>query len=133
VKKYYLIGGLMAKTILIVDDDADWAQMISKRLQLNGYHVEAAFDAAQALSQAIKLKPDLILLDILMPAGGGVGVLEKLRRNVNTFNTPVIALTALSDKQSVEAMTKLGVSGYFVKPVDMGKLLENIEKVLIKR
>jgi DNA-binding response OmpR family regulator len=123
----------MAKTILIIDDDPDWVQMISKRLQCNGYHVEAAFDSVQAVSQAIKLKPDLILLDILMPAGGGVGVLGHLRGNANTFNIPVIALTALSDKLTVEAMVELGVSGYFVKPADMGKLLEKIEEVLITK
>jgi DNA-binding response OmpR family regulator len=123
----------MAKTILIVDDDADWVQMLSKRLQLNGYRVEAAFDDAQALSQAIELKPDLILLDILMPAGGGVGVLENLRINTNTFNIPVIAVTSLSDKQTVKAMTELEVSGYFVKPADMDKLLEKIKEVLSKK
>ena len=123
----------MAKTILIIDDDKDWVQMISKRLRFNGYQVEAAFDATQAVSQALKLKPDLVLLDIMMPAGGGIGVLENLRGNVNTFNTPVIALTALSDKQTVEAMAELGVSGYFVKPADMSKLLEKIEEVLIKK
>jgi DNA-binding response OmpR family regulator len=123
----------MAKTILIIDDDKDWVQMISKRLQLNGYQVEAAFDAIQAVSQTINLKPDLILLDILMPAGNGVGVFKNLKGNVNTFNIPVIALTALSDKQTVETMTELGVSGYFEKPVDMAEVLEKIEEVLIKK
>ena len=122
----------MAKTILIVDDDADWVQMVSKRLKLNGYRAEAAFDASQAVSQTLKLNPDLILMDILMPAGNGVGVLANLRENANTFNIPVIALTALSDKKAVEAMAKLGVVGYFVKPADMSKLLEKIEEVLIK-
>jgi DNA-binding response OmpR family regulator len=123
----------MAKTILIIDDDKDWVQMISKRLQCNGYQVEAAFDALQAVSQAIGLKPDLILLDILMPAGNGVGVFKNLKVNVNTFNIPVIALTAMSDKQTVETMTELGVSGYFEKPADIGKLLERIEELLIKK
>jgi len=123
----------MARTILIIDDDPDWVQMISKRLRVNGFQVEAAFDSIQAVSQALKVKPDLILLDILMPAGGGVGVLENLRANVNTFNIPVIALTALSDKQTVETMVELGVSGYFVKPLEMVKLLEKIEDVLIKK
>ncbi len=122
----------MAKMILIIDDDADWVQMISKRLRINGYQVEAAFDSIQAVSQALKLKPDLILLDIMMPAGDGIGVLDNLRGNVNTFNIPVIALTALSDKQTVEAIVELGVSGYFVKPTDMSKLLEKIGEVLIK-
>jgi len=123
----------MAKTILIIDDDNDWVQMISKRLRINGYQVEAAFDATQAVSQAIKLKPDLVLLDIRMPAGDGVGVLEKLRGNVNTFNVPVIALTGISDKQTIEAMAKLGASWYFVKPADMVELLEKIEEVLTEK
>ena len=123
----------MAKTILIIDDDPDWVRMVSMRLQRNGYQVEAAFDAIQAVSQTINLKPDLILLDIIMPAGSGVGVLENLRGNVNTFNIPVIALTAISDKQTIEAAVELGISGYFVKPVDMDKLIEKIEEVLIKK
>jgi CheY-like chemotaxis protein len=123
----------MAKTILIIDDDKDWVRMISMRLQREGYQVEAAFDATQAVSQALKLKPDLVLLDIMMPAGGGIGVLDNLRRNVNTFKIPVIALTALNDKQTVEATAALGASGYFVKPVDMGKLIEKIEEVLTEK
>jgi DNA-binding response OmpR family regulator len=123
----------MAKTILIIDDDNDWVQMISKRLRINGYQVEAAFDAVNAVSQTIKLKPDLVLLDIRMPAGDGLGVLKKLRGNVNTFNVPVIALTALSDKQTIEAMVELGASWYFVKPADMVELLEKIEEVLTEK
>ena len=123
----------MAKTILIIDDDQDWVRVISIRLQHEGYQVEVAFDAVNAVSQTIKLKPDLVLLDIRMPAGDGLGVLENLRGNVNTFNIPVIALTALSDKQTVEAIVKLGVSGYFVKPADMDKLIEKIEEVLTEK
>lgn len=123
----------MTKTILIIDDDPDWVQMISIRLQHEGYQVKVAFDAVNAVSQAIKLKPDLILLDIMMPAGDGIGVLEKLRENVNTFNIPVIALTVLSDKQTVEAMVELGVSGYFVKPADRSKLIEKIQEVLTEK
>jgi len=123
----------VTKTILIIDDNPDWVQMISMRLQREGYQVEVAFDAVNAVSQAIKLKPDLILLDIMMPAGDGIGVLAKLRGNVNTFNIPVIALTVLSDEQTVEAMVELGVSGYFVKPADRSKLIEKIEEVLTEK
>jgi DNA-binding response OmpR family regulator len=123
----------MAKTILVVDDDRDWVQMISKRLRLKGYHVETAFDAVQAVSQGIKLKPDMVLLDVLIPEGDGIGVLEDLRKNAVTANIPVIAVTALSDKRAEEAVTKLGVVGYFIKPVNMDKLLNRIENVLIKK
>ncbi len=123
----------MTKTILIIDDDNDWVRVISMRLQREGYQVEAAFDAVNAVSQTIKLKPDLVLLDIRMPAGDGLGVLEKLRANVNTFNIPVIALTGISDKQTIEAAVESGISGYFVKPVDMDKLIEKIEEVLTEK
>jgi two-component system response regulator (stage 0 sporulation protein A) len=69
----------------------------------------------------------------MMPAGGGVRVLKNLRVNVNTFNIPVIAITGINDKQIIEATVELGISGYFVKPIDMDKLLEKIEEVLIKK
>jgi DNA-binding response OmpR family regulator len=123
----------MAKTILIVDDDVDWVRILGKRLRSKGYHVEAAFDAAQAISRSIKLKPDLVLLDVLMPEGDGIGVLEKLRKNVITSDVPVMAVTGLADKRAEEMVTKLGVSEYFVKPVNMDKLLERIEAVLNRK
>ena len=123
----------MTKTILIIDDDKDWVRMLSMRLQHEGYQVEVAFDALRAVTQTIDLKPDLVLLDIIMPAGSGIGVLENLRVNVKTFNIPVIALTGRSDKQTKEAAEKLGISGYFVKPVDMDELLEKLKEVLIKK
>ena len=119
--------------ILIVDDEKDWLRMFSMRLQHEGYQVEAAFDAIQAVKQTIDLKPDLVLLDIIMPAGSGVGVLENLRENVKSFNIPVIVVTGVSDKQTKEAAEKFGISGYFVKPVDMDKLIEELKKVLIKQ
>jgi DNA-binding response OmpR family regulator len=67
-----------------------------------------------------------------MPAGDGVGVLEKLRGNAKTIKIPVIAITAIKDKQTKEAAEKLGISGYFVKPVDMDKLIEKLKEVLLR-
>lgn len=119
--------------ILIVDDEKDWVRMLSTRLQHEGYQVEVAFDAIQAVTQTIDLKPDLLLLDIIMPAGSGIGVLENLRENVKAFNIPVIVLTGISNKQTKEAAEKFGISGYFVKPVDMDKLIEKLKEVLIKQ
>ena len=120
----------MKKKILIVDDEKDWVEMLSLRLIHSGYQVEVAFDGLQAVTQAVQLKPDLILLDIMMPAGGGLGVLKNMRTSTKTFSMPVIVITAKGDKETQEASEKLGISGYFVKPVDMVALLLKIKEVL---
>jgi DNA-binding response OmpR family regulator len=118
------------KKILIVDDERDWVDMLSIRLVHSGYQVEVAFDGLQAVAQAAQLKPDLILLDIMMPAGGGLGALKNMRISTKTFSMPVIVITAKGDKETKEAAEKLGISGYFVKPVDMVALLLKIKELL---
>ncbi|MCX5800133.1 MAG: response regulator [Candidatus Eisenbacteria bacterium] len=120
----------MGKNILIVDDEKDWIQVLAMRLGHEGYKTEAAFDTIQATTQAIQLKPDLILLDIMMPAGGGLEALKNLRANVKTFSIPVIVLTAKGDKETKEAAEGLGISGYFVKTANTVELLAKIKKVL---
>ena len=115
----------------MVDDDEKWVKMLTLRLEHNGYEVHVAFDTAGGTSQAIELRPDCILLDIMMPAGGGIMALENFRNNTNTFNIPVIIVTAKSDNQTKETAEKLGVSGYFIKPIDAAKLMEKIKEVLL--
>lgn len=119
----------MPKKILIVDDEKDWIQMLTMRLGHEGYQIEAAFDTVQAMTQAFELKPDLILLDIMMPAGGGLEALKNIRANVKTFSIPVIVLTARGDKETKEAAEGLGISGYFVK-TNTVELLAKIKEVL---
>jgi DNA-binding response OmpR family regulator len=97
-----------------------------------GYDVDAALDGMQAMMQLNKFKPHLVLLDISMPAGGGLTVLKNIRQNMKLFNTPVIILSALSDDKTREVADKLGISGYFVKPADMDMLKERISEILDK-
>jgi DNA-binding response OmpR family regulator len=120
----------MSKKILIVDDDKDWVMMLTTRLQHEGYQVEAAFDAIQAHKQALGLKPDLILLDIMMPAGGGFGALRNLRNSTKTFTVPVIIITARGDKETKETAEGSGISGYFIKPLEMDALIKKMNEVL---
>lgn len=120
----------MPKKILIVDDEKDWVQMLITRLEHEGYEIDAAFDAVQATMQAFQVKPDLVLLDIMMPAGGGLGTLKNIRANVKTFSMPVIIMTAGSDKETKAAAEKLGISGYFVKTANAAELLAKIKEVL---
>jgi two-component system phosphate regulon response regulator PhoB len=120
----------MGKRILIVDDEKEWIQVLATRLGHEGYKTEAAFDTLQATTQAIQLKPDLILLDIMMPAGGGLEALKNIRANVKTFSIPVIVLTARGDKETKEAAEGLGISGYFVKTANTVELLARMKEVL---
>jgi len=118
------------KRILVVDDEKDWVSLISTRLQHEGYHVDVAFDPIEGMAQAIKLVPDLILLDIMMPGGGGISMLKSVRNSSKTFNIPIIVVTAKSDQETQEEAEKLGVSAYFYKPLDTAKLMEKIKEVL---
>lgn len=120
----------MPKKILIVDDEKDWVQMLITRLEHEGYQIDVAFDAVQATMQTFQAKPDLMLLDIMMPAGGGLGVLKNIRANAKTFSMPVIIMTARSDKETKEAAEGLGISGYFVKTANTTELLTKIKEVL---
>ena len=122
----------MENKILIVDDEKVWVKMLAMSLEHEGYQLEVAFDAIQATTQALRLKPDLILLDIMMPAGGGLAALKNIRINFKTFSIPVIVLTAKGDKKTKEAVEELGVSGYFSKSMDIDVLLGEIKEILKK-
>ncbi|MFH1752966.1 MAG: response regulator [Candidatus Omnitrophota bacterium] len=120
----------MAKKILIVDDEKGWVQILMVRLSSYGYELSVAFDGLQAMMQLNRNKPDLVLLDLSMPAGGGLTVLKNIRQNIKLFNIPVIVLSGRTDDAAKEAVNKEGASGYFVKPVDMDKLKETIAELL---
>jgi two-component system response regulator ArlR len=121
---------LMAKTILIIDDNQDWVRMLSLRFQHEGFQVEVALDALQGVSQALNLKPDLVLLDIMMPAGSGINILSNIRKNTKTFNLPVIVVTGKDSDEVKNMAEKLGVSGYFLKPILATDILQKINEVL---
>lgn len=118
------------KNILIIDDDRDWARLLSDRLEFEGYNVAVAFDTLNGVAQAVKLKPDLILLDIMMPAGGGLMVLKNIRDNSNTFNTSVIVMTGRIEDEIRAQAEKLGISGYVIKPIDSNSFMSKIKDVL---
>lgn len=120
----------MGKRILIVDDEKDWVKMLAIRLGHEGYQIEGAFDTIQATAQAIKLTPDLILLDIMMPGGGGLQALKNIRAHLKTFTIPAIVLTAKGDKETKEAAEGMGISGYFIKTASTVDLVAKIKEVL---
>jgi DNA-binding response OmpR family regulator len=121
---------MMEKTILVVDDEKEWVQMLGLRLARGGYRIEAGFDAVQAVGRAVHLRPSLIMLDIMMPGGGGLVALKNIRENAKVFGVPVIVVSARGDKEVKDAAEKLGISGFFVKPVNMLKVMARIGQLL---
>jgi DNA-binding response OmpR family regulator len=119
----------MAKRkVLVVDDEQDVAKALKIRLKANGYNVVLAFDSVQAFTMANKEKPDLILLDIMIPGGGGFIVAERLKQSTATYHIPIIFLTGIPGGE--ERAYKLGASGYVMKPYHPEKLLETINNAL---
>ncbi len=120
------------KTILIVDDETVIVEVLRDVLQESGFQVIVAMDGMQGTMQANKYKPDLILLDISMPAGGGVAVYNRLKQSIETQNIPVIFLTAMppADLESKIPFSK-DVT-VFRKPFKNKDLIDVINKTLSK-
>ena len=119
---------MVKKKILVVDDEEDVARALKIRLKANGYHVVLASDSVQAFSMANKEKPNLIILDIMIPGGGGFVVAERLKQSTATHHIPIIFLTGISGGE--ERAYKVGASGYLMKPYHPEKLLETIHNAL---
>jgi two-component system response regulator (stage 0 sporulation protein F) len=121
---------IMGKKILIVDDDKQIAFLLASRLKANEYETVVAYDAVQAVAKAIRERPDLILLDIKMPGGGGLSVLDHLRNSAHTALTPVIIITAHWNLDILETAKQKGATGFISKPFKTEDLLPKIRKTL---
>ncbi|MCL5037364.1 MAG: response regulator [Chloroflexi bacterium] len=120
----------MPKKILIADDDTNIVKLLAARLKANNYDVIAAFDGAQTLRMAHEAKPDLIILDIRMPAGSGISTYEKLIMSSNTALIPVIFITAYANEEIRHKVTELGAEGFITKPFDADELLGMVRHAL---
>ena len=118
------------KKILIVDDDPDVLQGLHVRLKANHYDTFFATDALAAMTEARKREPDLIILDLGLPAGDGFVVMERLRAFPALAVIPIIVVSARDARANKERAIKAGARVYLQKPVDNEKLLAAIRKVL---
>lgn len=109
--------------ILIVDDDEDLRTALKLRLRANHYKTVNAIDGYSAITQAQKEKPDLIILDIGLPAGDGFVVLDRLQRNADLADIPVIVLTARDPEATERLALEKGACAFFQKPADNQALL----------
>jgi DNA-binding response OmpR family regulator len=116
--------------ILIVDDDPDLRQALRLRLRANHYETVNAGDGYSAIAQAYKERPNLIILDLGLPAGDGFVVLNRLQKDDKLSSIPVIVLTARDPQSSEKLAMQAGAAAFFQKPADNAELLNVIRATL---
>jgi len=119
------------KRVLIIDDDTSFGRVVSSHLAGHGYKVDLALDGISGLRQVFEKRPDLVLLNLILPAGGGEVVLASLRKSPESQGIPVFIMSSLlSSKNLEEKARELGAQGFISKPVDPEDLLYIIESVI---
>ena len=117
-------------TLLLVEDDANIRDMLSRRLQREGYQVIAAVNGAEAIMRARAEQPDLILMDIGLPLLNGYQATAKLKATPNTWSIPIIALTAFAAISDRAKCLAAGCDEYESKPIAFERLLSKIQAFL---
>lgn len=118
--------------ILLADDEEDIKTVISLYLGSKGYEVVTAYDGLDAIDKAKSEKPDLILLDVMMPIMNGFEVCQKLKDDPDTQDIPIIMLSAAAQSETITKSIELGAKDYIVKPFDPERLDKMIFKYLDK-
>lgn len=118
--------------LLIVDDNSDFRQIIRQSLTKAGYEVVEAGDGRQTLDLVRTAKPDLILLDILMPGTDGYELCRQLKTNPTTSQIPIMVLTALGDPLAQHKAQQAGADEYVAKPVSTQELQDRVERLLAR-
>ncbi len=120
--------------IMIVEDDPTLRDIYTTRFKAEGYDVATASDGEAALSVAVKEKPDLILLDIMMPKISGFDVLDILRDTEETKKTKIVVMSALSQTADIEKGKTLGANAYLVKSqVTLSEVVEKVKAILSEK
>ena len=121
----------MAKTILIIEDDKFLRELVIQKLIKEGYETSEAVDGEEGIKKIKEEKPDLILLDLILPGIDGFEVLSKMREDPALAQIPVIILSNLGQKDDVEKGLKMGAVDYLIKAhFTPGEIIEKIKVVL---
>lgn len=121
---------MVDEKILLIEDDSDISELVQYNLEREGYKVYASGDGEIGLSQAVQLKPDLIILDLMLPGLDGLSVCRKLRANPITAEVPIVMLTAKGEESDVVIGLEMGADDYVSKPFSPKELLARIRAVL---
>ncbi|MCA9132023.1 MAG: response regulator [Planctomycetales bacterium] len=116
--------------VLLVEDDRSLAEVVKYNLELNGYTVLRSGDGQDALQQARNKKPDIVLLDVMIPVLDGLEVCQRLRNSPETAAIPILMLTAKSEEVDQLVGYKVGADDYVTKPFSVKVLLERIKSLL---
>jgi two-component system, OmpR family, alkaline phosphatase synthesis response regulator PhoP len=119
----------MKKTILVVDDEKDIVDLLSYNLSKEGFAVISARNGKEALEK-VKQKPDLIILDVMMPEMNGLQVIQELKKEKSTSTIPILMLTAKGSETDEIVGLEVGADDYIVKPVKIGKIVARVHATL---
>lgn len=117
-------------SVLVVDDEPNIVQTLQDRLEMSGYRVFTARNGQEGLEVALKHRPNIVLLDIIMPVMDGLEMLEQLRSECSNDEMSVIMLTACSQTQDIARAKICDIEDYIVKPFDLAELMTKIENIL---
>lgn len=120
----------MQKHILVVDDDRDLRRMLSESLRSAGYRVAGVSSGTRALETLRRLRPNAIIMDLMLPGMDGFVLCEKLRRNPETADIPILVLTGISSQIARFAGMESGASDYLTKPFSVIDLLDRLQALV---
>ena len=120
------------KTVMIIEDEPDAAEMFAEMMRVNGFRVLKMFSSVPAIPMLIQEKPDVVILDIMMPDISGLEVLRYMRREADLAAIPVIVVSAKSMPGDIKVGMDAGASIYLTKPVGFLDLKQAVEQVLQK-
>lgn len=123
----------MNETILVAEDQPHIRALIQYKLKNNGYNVIPVEDGQAALTKALEIKPDLILLDVMMPLMTGFEVLSALKQDERSKDIPILLVTAQSSEDEVLKGLEMGADDYITKPFSPNELAARVKTVLLRQ
>jgi CheY-like chemotaxis protein len=119
-----------SKTVLIIEDEEDAAELFAEMMRVSGFRVLKTSNSAPALAMITAEKPDVIILDLMMPEISGLDILRQMRRDPDLANIPVVVVSAKSMPADIKNGMEAGASTYLTKPVGFLDLKEAVERAL---
>ncbi|HUE98911.1 MAG TPA: response regulator [Anaerolineales bacterium] len=120
----------LEKTVLIIEDEADAAELFAEMMRVSGFRVRKTLSSAPAITMMTTDKPDIIILDIMMPEVSGLDILRQMRRDPALASIPVVVVSAQSMPADIKHGMEAGASNYLTKPVGFLDLKEAVERAL---